>query len=329
MAPRPDGAGVAPTLSAADLIAGIPQLESIADISARSVVSIPGANLAPHDLFSIADEIVAEIEGGAVGVLIVQGTDTMEETSFLLDLLLDTDAPIVVTGAMRNPSLPGADGPANLLAATRVAISDAARGLGVVVALNDEIHGAAYVQKRHTSSPSAFASPGFGPLGIVVESRVRVALRPPSRSAIELGRRDFRPVALLSSVLGDDGSLLTQVKEVGYEGLVIEAFGGGHVAVPVAAILEDLARSIPVVLCSRTRGGEVLAETYAFEGAEMDLLGRGLLYGAWLTGLKARLLLGLLLGDSEDGDVVVERFHAWLKLGSSQTSRDSTSHVRG
>jgi L-asparaginase len=210
MSRRPDGAGVAPILTAADLLASVPQVEGLADISSSSVVSIPGANLTPHDLFAIADEIVAEIDRGAVAVVIVQGTDTMEETSFVLDLLLDGDAPVVVTGAMRNPSLPGAEGPANLVAATRVAVSDAARGLGVVVVLNDEIHGAAFVQKRHTSSPSAFASPGFGLLGGVVENRVRVALRPPSRSTLQLDRRDFRPVALLSSVLGDDGRLLTR-----------------------------------------------------------------------------------------------------------------------
>ncbi len=310
---RADGAGVAPALSADDLVAAVPQLDGIADVSPRTLVSIPGANLTPHDLFSIADEIVAEIDDGAVGVLVVQGTDTMEETSFLLDLLIDADAPVVVTGAMRNPSLPGADGPANLVAATRVAVSDAARGLGVMVVLNDEIHAAAFVQKRHTSSPSAFASSGFGPLGHVVEGRVRLAFRPSSRSAVELGRRDFRPVALVGSVLGDDGRLLSRVKELGYEGVVIEAFGGGHVSVPVAAILEDLAGSMPVVLCSRTRSGDVLAETYAFEGSETDLLRRGLIRGGWLTGFKARLLLGLLLGDSDGPSTTAERFGAWLE----------------
>lgn len=313
MVPRADGSGVAPTLSAADLVAGVPHLESIADISARSLISIPGANLTPHDLFSIADEIVGEIDAGAVGVVIVQGTDTMEETAFFLDLLLTTDTPVVVTGAMRNPSLPGADGPANLVDATSVAVSDAARGLGVVVVMNDEVHAATFVQKRHTSSPSAFSSPGFGPLGSVVEGRVRMAVRPTSRSALALGRRDFRPVAFVSSALGDDGRLLSRVRDVGYEGVVIDAFGGGHVSVSMAAILEDLARSIPVVLCSRTRSGEVLAGTYAFESSEMDLLRRGLLRGGWLTGIKARLLLGVLLGDSEVPQAVAKRFRAWLE----------------
>jgi len=313
MAPRPDGSGVAPTLSADDLVAAVPQLQDIAEISSRTLTSIPGANVTPHDLFSVADEIVAEIDAGATGVLIVQGTDTMEETSFVLDLLLGVDAPVVVTGAMRHPSLPGADGPANLVASSRVAVADAARGLGVTVVMNDEIHAAAFIQKRHTSSPAAFASPGFGQLGGVVESRVRVALRPSFRSTLQLGRRDFRPVALVGSVLGDRGQLLSRVAELGYEGLVVEAFGGGHVAVPVAAILEDFAGSMPVVLCSRTRAGDVLTETYSFEGAETDLLRRGLLHGGWLTGLKARLLLGLLLGDSDDLDTVAARFSAWLE----------------
>jgi L-asparaginase len=312
MAPRPDGSGVAPALSADDLVDAVPQLQDIAEISPRTLTSIPGANVTPHDLFSVADEIVAEIDAGAAGVLIIQGTDTMEETSFVLDLLLGVDAPVVVTGAMRHPSLPGADGPANLVASSRVAVANAARGLGVTVVMNDEIHAAAFVQKRHTSSPAAFASPGFGPLGGVVESRVRVALRPSFRSTLELDRRDFRPVALVGSVLGDHGRLLSRVAELGYEGLVVEAFGGGHVAVPVAAILKDFAASMPVVLCSRTRAGDVLTQTYAFEGAEIDLLRRGVLHGGWLTGLKARLLLGLLLGDSDDLDTVAARFSAWL-----------------
>lgn len=312
MAPGADDAGVVPSLSADDLIATVPELEAIADLSARTLISVPGANLTPDDIFAVVDEIASDINRGAAGIVVVQGTDTMEETAFLLDLLLDVDVPVVVTGAMRNPSLPGADGPANLVAAARVATSASTRGLDVVVVMNDEVHAARFVQKRHTSSLSAFCSPGLGPLGAVIEDRVTIALRPRSRSTIRLEHRQFAPVALVGSALGDDGRLLERVADLGYEGVVIEAFGGGHVSMRVASILEDLAGSVPVVLCSRTGSGEVLRQTYGFKGSEMDLLSRGLVSGGWLTGIKARLLLGLLIGDSDGTDVVVERWDAWL-----------------
>jgi|SRR5215203_2007488 len=98
--------------------------------------------------------------------------------AFVLDLLVDTDAPVVVTGAMRNPTLPGAEGPANLLTSVQVAISEAARGVGTVVVLNDEIHAARFPQKTHTSNPATFRSPLTGPIGWIAEGTARVATRP-------------------------------------------------------------------------------------------------------------------------------------------------------
>ena len=109
------------------------------------------------------------VRDGAHGVVVTQGTDTMEETAFLVDCLWDDDAPFVFTGAMRNPTLPGADGPANLTAAIRTAAVDAARGRGAMVVFNDEIHAARFVRKTHSTSPAAFRSPDAGPIGHVVE----------------------------------------------------------------------------------------------------------------------------------------------------------------
>ena len=178
-----DRGGALPTLSAADLLGAIPGLDSAGvDLTVRDVANKPGASLSFDDMYSLAGDITTALEGGCAGALVVQGTDTIEETAYLLDLLVPSDAPVVVTGAMRNPSLAGADGPANILAAIRVIGSDRARGLGALVVLNDQIHAARWVSKTHTASPAAFTSPGYGPLGCVVEGRVDIPIRLRERS---------------------------------------------------------------------------------------------------------------------------------------------------
>ena len=107
-------------------------------------------------------------------------------------------------------------------------------------------------------------------------------------------------VALLKCALGDDSRLVTQVEKLGYAGLILEGFGGGHVPAPVVPALEDLATRLPVVLASRTGGGEMLQETYGFPGSERDLLSRGLIPAGFLDGLKARILVSLLLASGTD-----------------------------
>jgi L-asparaginase len=228
---------------------------------------------------------------------------------------VDRDAPVVVTGAMRNPTLPGADGPANLLAAIQVGASDAARGLGTMVVLNDEIHAARFVRKTHTSNSATFRSDPVGPLGWVSEGIPRVVLHPVGRHKIALSEdAQDRPVALHTVTLGDDGRVLSTIEEQGYAGLVIEAMGGGHVPSVMVENLEDLAGKIPVILASRTGGGEVLRATYGFVGSEVDLLERGLIYAGPLDGLKARLFLALLLRSGATKEEIRDSFDSWLEL---------------
>jgi len=235
------------------------------------------------------------------GVVITQGTDTIEETSFALDLLVRAPRPVVVTGAMRNPTLAGPDGPANLLAAVQVAAAPEAVGLGTLVVLNDEIHAARFVRKTHTSSPATFRSLTAGPLGWMAEGHPRIALRLPALEGIPAGVCGEVPaVALLKCALGDDCRLVAQMEKLGYAGLVFEGFGGGHVPAHVVPALEDLAARLPVVLASRTGGGEMLQETYGFPGSERDLLSRGLIPAGFLDGLKARILVSLLLASGTD-----------------------------
>ncbi len=306
------GPGVTPKLTGEELVEAVPQIAGVAEVSADSFRQVPGSELTMDDVVALSEEVKARLDGGAAGVVVTQGTDSIEETSFVLDLLVDREEPVVVTGAMRNPTLPGADGPANLLSAVRVAASDDARALGTVVVFNDEIHAARYVQKTHASNPATFSSPWIGPLGWVSEENVRVAVRPAGRHHVTLpeGSRD-RPVALYTVGLGDDGRMLPEISRLGYEGLVIEAFGGGHVPSGMVGHLENLALEMPVVLATRTRGGEVLRQTYGFPGSETDLLSRGLTSAGPLASLKARLLLSLLLRSGVSKEAVAETFEGW------------------
>jgi len=142
--------------------------------------------------------------------------------------------------------------------------------------LNDEVHLPLFVRKAHTSSPGAFRSPLTGPIGWIVESRARIALRPVVRHQIGISGVPpvIPPVALAKVSLGDDGRLLGPLGSLGYEGLVVEATGGGHVPRVMVEPLAALARAMPVVLTSRTGSGELLRNTYGFPGSETDLLER-------------------------------------------------------
>jgi L-asparaginase len=312
------GRGVVPTLTGEALVEDVPQIAEVAEVSAASFRQVASSELTVDDLVELAAEITRLMDEGASGVVVTQGTDTIEESAFVLDLLVDRDEPVVVTGAMRNPTLPGADGPANLLASVQVAASAVARGLGTVVVLNDEIHAARFVRKTHTQSPATFKSPLLGPVGFVSEGTPRVALRPVNRHHVSLpaDSRD-RPVALLTGVLGDDGRLVGEVERLGYGGLVIEAMGGGHLPSVMVEPLASLAQNMPVVLASRTGGGEVLRRTYGFPGSETDLLSRGLINAGTLDGRKARLLLSLLLRSGASGEEICATFDRWPDGGSA------------
>jgi L-asparaginase len=303
--------GVVPNLTGEKLVSAVPMLVDVARVEARSFRQLPGAHLQFDDLEDLARTIGALAAAGHRGIVVTQGTDTIEETAFTLDRLLAIDTPVVVTGAMRNPTLPGADGPANLLAAVQVAISEEARGQGCLVVMNDEIHAARFVRKVHTSSPAAFTSPQAGAMGWIVEGRVRFGARTMAVPAIRLTVPRAARVALLTATLGDDGALVDAATRAGFDGMVVEATGGGHVAPGVAAALERACGQMPVVLASRTGTGETLARTYGFAGGEIDLQRRGLVRAGWLDGLKARVLLTLLLRHGAAAEEIGRAFAAW------------------
>ncbi|MGI9050660.1 MAG: asparaginase [Rubrobacteraceae bacterium] len=307
------GKGVEPTLTGEALVADVPQIAEVAEVSAVSFRQAASGELTVEDLAELASEITARIDDGASGAVVTQGTDTIEETAFVLDLLVDREAPVVVTGAMRNPTLPGADGPANLLAAIQVATSEAARGIGAMVVFNDEIHAARFVRKTHTSNPATFRSDPVGPIGWISEGIPRVVLRPEEQRTIKLPEdTQDHSVALLTMTLGDDGRLLPAIEQEGYAGLVIEALGGGHVPSRMVEALTELVGKMPVILASRTGSGEVLRATYGFSGSETDLIERGLITAGPLDGLKSRLLLTLLLRSGATRKEIAQAFEQQL-----------------
>jgi L-asparaginase len=313
---RPAGsqAGAAPRLGAADLAADIPELGTIADLETHTFSIVPSSDLNLDDVLALR-ALIAGRAGRSpelAGVVITQGTDTLEEVAFALDLMWDGPCPVVVTGAMRNASLPGSDGPANLLAAVATAASAGARNIGVLVVANDQIHAAAHVRKTHTHSPATFRSATVGPIGYIVENEAHLLLQPGRRARLaripELVGPP--PAALVTFGLGDDARLLGAVLAAGYRGVVIEAMGGGHLPGGVAqsAELEALVGAMPVVLSSRVGAGHLLRSTYTFAGSESDLLARGLISSGALDGRKARVLLSLLLAGSASRSDVERAF---------------------
>lgn len=290
MTKRQDGT-VEPALSGQDLITAVPTLGDLdIAVDVRDFRRLPGASLSFDDLAELAADIAAS---DADAFVVTQGTDTIEETAYFLDLVHTDTRPVAVTGAMRNPSQPGADGPANLLAAVKAAASDAVRGAGCIVVFGDEIHAASFVAKTHTSSPVAFVS--FpGPVGYLAEEKVVVWSRPRPGLTVDLANRADVRTAVVPVGLGDDGAVLRAVGDV-VDGLVVAAFGAGHVPERCVSVLAELAQEKPVVLASRTGRGPVLTHTYGFPGSEADLLARGLIAAGSLSPTKARVLLHLLL----------------------------------
>ncbi|MET7952228.1 asparaginase [Micromonospora sp. NPDC005324] len=304
-------AGVVPTLTAEQLIVAVPGLADTGiDVHVQTFRQLPGASLEFDDLTALAALIADRTTtGGVDGVVVTQGTDTIEETAYLLDLLHTGDAPVVVTGAMRNPTIAGADGPANVLAAIHTAASPTARGLGTLVVLPDEIHAAGQVRKTHSTSGGTFRSPNTGPLGHVVEGTVRLLARPLHRMTVPMETATRVPrVGLYTVTLGDDGLLLTGAH--GLDGLVVAGLGVGHVPRHLVEKLAALATRIPVVLASRTGAGPVLASTYGFPGSESDLQRRGLVGAGFLDPYKARILLWTLLAADAGPDSIAAAFAA-------------------
>jgi L-asparaginase len=295
MGPSASTSGVVPKLTAEDLLGSLGEGLAM-DVEATTISSIPSPSLDFATLGRCHDWAAKQAEADAAGIVVVQGTDTLEETAYFFALTWPFEAPIVVTGAMRHPSLASADGPANLLGALTVAAAPASRDRGSLVVFNDEIHQARWVSKAHSSRLDAFSSNPAGPAGMIAEGAVHYF----HRADIRQNALDPHPTAeggvpLLEAGLDDTGELLDIVVAAGAPGVVIAAGGAGHVSERAAEAIERALSTIPVVIASRTGAGPTFRSTYGYRGSESDLTAMGATMAGWLSPRKARILLRLLL----------------------------------
>jgi L-asparaginase len=292
----PATGGAIPALSGEEIIAQVPGLDRIADFDLVNFARWPGPHVTPSRMMDLARAVKERLaHEKIIGAVVTHGTDTLEETAYLVDLVLDDEKPIVFVGAMRNSSELSWDGPENLRSAVRVAIDPQTRGLGVIVAMNNQLIAASEAVKTHTESTDTFQSRDFGPLGFVDKDRVIVMRRPFQREHIATERIEER-VDLIKMFAGADDRFINFAIDGGARGLVIEALGRGNVTVAALPGIERaIGKGLPIVISSRCPRGRVL-DTYAYEGAGKQLKKMGAILGGMLPAHKARIKLMLALG---------------------------------
>jgi L-asparaginase len=286
--------GAVPTLKGDDFLAQLPR--SGIDLTFEEFANLPSSHFTPTQMLDLSRRVEAALRAPDIdGVVVTHGTDTLEETAFLLDLTLNSHKPVVVTGAMRTATALGYDGMANLAGAIRVAVAPETRECGVLLVFNDTIFAASEVQKIHSQSVDAFASPSTGPLGRVDGERIWLHHRPAQRQYIPCVRLE-EMIDLVTVTQGAADRQLRHALDDGMAGIVIEALGGGRVP-PwwLPTISEATSRRIGVVVATRCGAGSLYDE-YGYVGAYHDLRRAGVVFAHNLNGVKARIKLMVALG---------------------------------
>jgi L-asparaginase len=300
----PLAGGNVPALTGTDLLATVPGLEAIATVVALDHGLTPASHFSFGGLFELwAIVRTALAADDIVGAVVVQGTDTIEETAFFFDLLHTGPKPIVVTGAMRAASDPDYEGPANLRDAVRCAAAAELVGAGVVVVLAGSIEPADDVTKTHTSAFDTFRSLNSGSLGRIEGDEVRlVRKRGPRRQVVATAASER--VRLVVATVAADGVEIDALRAAGADGFVVAATGSGNTSpLLLAAAERAMGEGLPVVLTTRCPAGEATAG-YAFPGGGATWLRAGALFCGHLGGPKARVALALGLGAGLDRDGV-------------------------
>lgn len=308
LAGKSDAADSTALLRAAGISMGGP-------VTVRPLMSVGSQNLRLDDIRLLAADIKARYAEGVRAFVVAQGTDTMEETSFLLSLLAPAGATIIMTGSMRTADAPGAEGPGNLRDALIAARDLAGKRPGVLVAIAGELHDARLVRKMDSGRIAAFGSPGWGPVGSIITGRVRLAMTPlpaPGPYVWPVDQAAAR-VGLLTVAMDADPLSVLPYADDAWAGLVVEAMGSGHVPQALAAPLAAIAATKPVLLVSRCPQGDTDSHgTYQGEGTAAWLIANGLIDAGSLDGRKARLLLTVLLAGGLD---VRTQMTGWAGMG--------------
>lgn len=296
----PVSGGLVPAVSGDDLVQAVPALKDVAHVEVREFSNVPSGHMTPDMMSRLAQTVDSFAARSDVdGVAITHGTDTMEETAYVLSLLCRTEKPVTITGAMRGASDMGYDGPANILAAVRVAACDAAKGRRCLLVMNDEIHAAAEVTKMHTVSCSTFASPGWGPVGHVYYNGVIFRRTCENLRRIVTDHLDT-DVELIKVTAGMSDLFFRAAADKPVHGLVVEAVGCGNVPPSVLKGIEYVrSKGIPVVLASRVPEGKVVP-VYGYLGSAGYMKPLDLIHADEINGPKARLKLMAALSLTTD-----------------------------
>jgi L-asparaginase len=296
----PSTGAAVPALSGRDIVSQVPGVRKAVRLTLEDYARLPGPHIGPRWMWGLKKRIEAHLADPRIdGVVVAHGTDTIEETAFLVDLTTASRKPVVFCGAMRTLGEAGSDAPSNLLIAVQTAANPAARGHGVLLALGEQILAAGEAVKTHTQSLSAFKSE-IGPVAILDRSGVKFVRSPVRRRFVKTGAIDPR-VDLHVMAAGSGGTLIRASLLSGVRGLVIEGTGAGNVPpLAVPAIEEAIKASVPVVIASRCGSGSV-APLYGYDGGGAQLRRMGCVLGGNLVGHKARILLMAALGGRVSG----------------------------
>ncbi|MCC6531812.1 MAG: asparaginase [Burkholderiales bacterium] len=307
----PISGGAVPALSGEDLIATVPALSSAARIEVEDFMCLPGTDMGPttwrplvHRLRQIFDE-----DGDLSGIVVTHGTGLADEAAYFVDLGLHESRPVVFTGAARNASIWDTDGPRNILSATHIAASAHARDMGVLVTLNDQIHAARDVVKRHANSVEAYMSGDHGLLGNTYYDKVRIYRRPTRRPHFSVDDIDTR-VDIVMMYSECDGHLVHACVERKVSGIVVQGVNTGNVNTAMHnALVKAMEGGITVVLTTNLPNGQVYP-VYGFAGGGKALLDAGAIMAEDLKPRKARLLLMYALGKTRDRKELQEIFYS-------------------
>lgn len=289
-----------PSLSGEQIMSLVTNIDKYADIETINFSTLPGPHIDIPLMMDIKKLIVENLEKEDIdGVILTHGTDSLEETAYLLDLTINSSKPVVVVGAMRNSSELGYDGPSNLAAAVCTAISPESKNKGVLVVMNNEVNAASEATKSNTLSLDTFKSLEFGPLGIVDNDQVIYYRQIVHRQHISTKSAETE-VDLIKCAAGMNSKFLKHSVDTGAKGIVIEAMGRGNIPPTMLEGIEyAIKHNVAIVMVSRCPTGRVL-DTYGYEGAGRNLKNMGVILGGHLPGQKARIKLMLALGITND-----------------------------